>query len=166
MENIKNVTIDGMEFQIQKMPTLDALNLDRKVATLALPIFAGLEDLHLDSESLNLDSMVKAIQETLINLDDKEWGSFILKMLSHVIYLPNGEENLEMTESVINTHFRGKLFTLYQLIFEVMKFEKFLPFEMVAGGKLTKRTNGLLKQEKVKKTTGKKLDKLELLKEN
>jgi hypothetical protein len=167
MENMtKDVTIDGMKFQLNKMPALTALKLDKKVVTLMLPIFVGLEDLHLDGEAFKLDSMAKAIQETLINLDDKEWDGFIQDMLSHVIYLPDDDESQQLTSKVINNIFRAKLFIVYELLFEVMQFNKFTPFEMVEGGKLTKGIGGFSKQKEKKEKNGKKSEKLDLLKEN
>ena len=112
---INTTTIEGMRFQINQMPTRLALKLDKKVVTLLLPIFSGITSLSLDSDLLDLDSMIKTLQASLIDMKDDEWDKFIVDMLSHVVYLEDGVEVQEMNSQIIDLKFRGKLLTIYKL---------------------------------------------------
>jgi hypothetical protein len=165
MEN-KTVHIHGMKFQINQMPTRLALKLDKKVVTLLLPLFGAIDKITLESQFSDLDSTIKTFQDTLINMSDNEWDSFIVDMLSHVTYFKDGTNPVQINENVIDMAFRGKLLAIYELLFEVMKLNNFLPFELVAGGKLIQKIPGFKKQELEQKKTGNKSEKSENSKVN
>ena len=121
--------IDGFKFEILLMPTLKAMVLDKKLSTLLIPALGGIKD--LESRKVDFKLMAEAVATALGNLPDNEFQKTLLDLLSHCRY--KGEKAVDLTEDVINTQFRAKSIVLYKLVVEVMKFNNFIPFELLDG---------------------------------
>lgn len=157
IDGIKDVEIDDLRFQLVKMKGMKAFLLDRKIIIMLLPVIGGFKN--LDSE-IDFKVISEGVQDALLKMSDTEYKSLVLDLLKEVTVRPvdpkPGEaESLPMTEPVIDTHFSGKMITLYKLIIEVMRFNKFSPFEMVAGGMKMNQIVSFVGQKKKEKKTGK-----------
>lgn len=132
MESIiekKEKEIDGFRFEMFLMPTLKAMVLDKKLSTLLIPALGGIKD--LEKRTVDFKLMAEAVATALGNLPDNEFQKTLLDLLSHCRYM--GEKAVDLTEDVINTQFRAKSIVLYKLVVEVMKFNNFIPFELLDG---------------------------------
>jgi hypothetical protein len=127
----KQINIGDKSFQLNPLPALRALKLDKKVVTMIIPVFKGFEGL---DQEINLGAAIEAVSEALLKLEDNEYEKFILDILSTVQYLPSGKAPIEIDSDVINNQFSGEIMSIYRLIFEVMKYNRFSPFEMVGDG--------------------------------
>lgn len=150
MIETKEVTLDGMKFQLSSLPALTALRLDKKIVALLLPVMGGADDISLDAE-IDLSKCIYYLSESLSNLKDDEFQSLIIDMLSTIIYIPDGKPPVQLSRDVIDTDFRGKLMTIYRLIWEVMGYNNFSPF-VVMGGGLGINITGMLQKQTVKQT--------------
>jgi len=126
----KKIKIEDKEFQLQPLKVMVALRLDKKVITLLLPLLSNVKD--LDSE-INLGSALGKFAESLQNLPDDEYESFMKDLFSTVTYLPKKGIPVELSEAM-DSAFQGNITAMYKLAWEVMKYNKFSPFELMAGG--------------------------------
>lgn len=154
----KEVVIDDLRFKIYPMGCMKALLLDRKIISMLVPLISGFKD-DLEAE-VDFKVISEGFQKSLTEMSDAEYKSLVLDLLKDVTIRPKnpkpGEgESLSIDESVMNSHFEGKLMTIYKLIIEVMKFNKFTPFEMVAGGIKMNQITSLIGSKKNTKKTGK-----------
>lgn len=163
----KKIEIDEMKFQLIPLKALEAVTLDKKVLELLLPALGGIQDLSLDA-NIDMEVLSRGVTEALSNFDDEKTLGLILNLLKNVTYIESGKPPRGLNDQeVINDVFRGKHFTIFKLMFEVMKFNKFTPFVLVAGGgNLTEITSFLSSPEKEVKTNGNKSGKLGNLLEN
>lgn len=137
MISSKKIELEGMTFNVQPLPAMTAVKLDKKVLTVVLPAISGLKNLSLDSE-LDLGALSMAVSEALGRLPDSEFENLVIDLLSCVIYLPKGDSPVELTSiQQINSVFCGKIVLIYKLLFEVMRFNKFSPFALLEGGGLS-----------------------------
>jgi hypothetical protein len=134
-ELVKNVNVDGLEFQINLMDPLDALALDKKVVGLLLPMAGEIQNLNSE---INIGSILNGLSDSFMKMPKEDFKEFIVDMFSCVIC--NGSPPLQLTRDQINKTFKGKLFSIYKLIWEVMKFNKFSPFELLGAGGVTMET--------------------------
>lgn len=131
----KNITIDDMDFQLQQLPAMTALKLDKKVIALITPALGGVEKISLDTK-IDFKLITRGIGDALSSLDDEAFEKLILSLLSTTVYVSNdGETPPGIIDKIkFDQIFGGKLKTVYRLVFEVMKYNKFLPFELGVGG--------------------------------
>jgi hypothetical protein len=155
--NIKEMT--GV-FQLKPIPALKAIKLDKKIMTLLVPVIGGLKDVSLDA-GIDMSTVARGLSEALNDLDDKDTEQLIIDLLYGVVYVKSGEPPMELNEGTINNVFNGCFEKLYDLIFEVMKYNKFSPFRLAAGGKKIPGMFGLLSMKKEEKSTKKDLVKSE-----
>lgn len=133
----KIVVLDGLSFNIQPLPALTAMRLDKKVLTVVLPAISGFKNLSLDAE-LDLEALSRGISEALGRLPDSDFETLVIDLLACVIYMPKGETPVELTSiQQINAVFCGQIILIYKLLFEVMRFNKFSPFALLEGGGLS-----------------------------
>lgn len=138
MLEAKIIEIDKMQFQLNPLKGFTALKLDKKVIGLVLPIIEGVKDLDTD---FDMSKIVSGLTRSLDNMKDDDYEKFILNLLSTVVIILPGQPPQEIDTKIIDDEFRGKATTLYKLIFEVMKFNKFTPFALVnVAGKGTMKT--------------------------
>ncbi len=157
-EDFKEVVVDKHTFQIIPMGGIKAMLLDKKIITMLVPVMGGLKD--MDAE-IDFKLISEGIYEALSKLSEIEYKKLILDLLAEVIFvntnaIEGDAESPAMTEHTIDKKFGRKLMVLYKLIIEVMRFNKFTPFEMVAGGKRMSSIISSFKQKKNTKKNGKK----------
>ncbi len=127
--------IDGMKFYFHPLPAFTAAKMDARVLALLAPILGGLKDLNLNA-SIDTETMARGASEALIKLSEGDLEEFAMKLLSATTYFKEGTPTpIEITTELINMEFKGKLQTLYKLLFAVMKYNKFSPFVLGTGGK-------------------------------
>jgi len=141
MIEAKKINIDGIDFMLNPMKVFTALRLDKKVISLLLPAMKGLSGSKLDDE-VDFGEILAALGESLEKMSDAETEKFFVEILQGVQIMEPGQPVKEVTPDVIGTSFQGKLMTLYKLVGEVMKFNKFTPFEMLQAGGLMSLING------------------------
>lgn len=136
----KDAEIDGHEFTIYDMPTIDKMKLDKRVVSLIAPALSGLEG----AESLDFDidfkAMAQAISSALKELSDNDFENLILKLFSNVQYKKNNQVYEFRNKENINK-FDGKIMSLYKLAIEVMRFYEFTPFALAADGSAMTKTH-------------------------
>lgn len=151
----KDVTIDGMRFQVHSMPALRAARLDKILMEAFTPLLGAIEDFDLSSD-IDTARLATAIQTVLTSMDEAAFESFITQMLSRVVYVPDGSQPVELDRNQIDVVFRQKLVTMYKLVYEVAKYEGFTPFVLLsdkAGGAL-RAIAGLSDRKKSGQKTG------------
>ena len=153
LPQVLKIEVDKMRFQLSPLPLLKVLRLDKKVLALVLPALSGFTD--LDAQ-IDFGLLSKGISEALTRMPDNDFESLALDLLSSVAYLPDNGAPVEMTSAQeLNTIFSGKILTIYKLLFEVMRFNKFSPFALLeGGGNLTGLISGLLKPENTRNGSG------------
>ena len=164
----KTITIKreggDMEFFLSPLPALTAIKLDKRVLTLLLPALSGFKELSLDS-SIDLNALTKGVSEALGRMDDKDFEELVLQLLSTAVYQKQGSAPLELNDKHnINKVFGGELISLYKLLFEVMRYNKFSPFVLLeGGGSVMSRILTSSGQTNKEGKTGKELEKSALL---
>ena len=130
----KEIEIDGIKFILNSMKALEAMKLDKKLISILLPAFNGLKGLSMDA-NIDFGAALEGLSNSLLSMKDDEYEKFIRDMFSNVQAIKPGSPAMELRElDAINTIFAGSTMTVYKLIWEVAKFNKFLPFELVGGG--------------------------------
>lgn len=160
MIEAKLIKINGMEFQLRPIPILSALKLDKKVVSLLLPLLGGVEDLSLDAK-IDIGKGMNAIAEVLGKMPDVEFEKFVIDMLSSTVAILPGQAPQEISAGNFNTIFAGSLMTVYKLLWEVMKFNKFSPFGLAGGGIEIAKTFILKKAKEEMLPSGERLEKSE-----
>jgi hypothetical protein len=150
---IKNSDGNDMVFNMQPLPALDAGFLDKEIMSLLIPALGGIENL---DAKFNFEIASKAMSIALRKLSKQEYSQLISELLRTTQHIAQEKEVKSLTLDDINNLFLGNLKGLYKLIYEVMKFNKFTPFEMVEGGSLIQKIRGSIKQKpKTKKNLSK-----------
>lgn len=143
-ERVKEYELDGRTYQINKFPLRQGLRLDKKVVALITPVLKGLGEMSKEEqeEDVSLAMLADGIHDVLTELDDDLFEKFVLELLSSTLLVNQGAANIPISGANLDLCF-DKYTSIYKLIFEVMKFNKFTPFEMVEGGFGMGTTNGL-----------------------
>lgn len=156
MLDIQNVTIDGMEFQLVPLPSLKAARLDKKVISILAPVFGTVKSL---DDEIDISKVVDVVMDALSKLSDEEYEKFIIDLCSGVTCHKPGQPPVQLMGENINELFRGALKTLYKLMYEVMKYNKFSPFALMAdSGNLTMIMSLFAGQEETTKEDGRELE--------
>ncbi len=158
MLETKDIEIEGHRFQLRPLPVLKAARLDKKVITVLAPILGTVKSL---DDEINIEKAVKSVMDALSSLSDAEYEAFIIDLCSTVVYTAPGQQPIELGSSDINKIFVGELKTLYKLMFEVMRYNKFSPFGLVEGGNVTSIMSFLGEQKEKETTSGKESETLE-----
>jgi hypothetical protein len=157
LENEKK-TIDGLNFQLQPIPPLEAIKLDKRVGTLFLPIISGFKKLDMDAE-VDLEKIASGISKALNEMSGEDFKKLIIDLFQTTSYLPDGASPEMLTAEAINRVFLGKTNVIYKLAFEIMKYNKFSPFVLVGGGNVMKKILGSSQQENQQKKNSEKSEK-------
>jgi hypothetical protein len=147
----KKITVGGKVFLMRPLSPFKAIILDKKVMELLLPLFNGLKDIKMDS-AIDVEAMVSGLTNSLSKLDDSETIKFISDMFYGLAYFPQGQKEIELNIDTINQVFAGCFGDIYLLLYEVMKYNKFSPFKMVAGGQFQKILLGFERTTKSSKS--------------
>ena len=146
MIEVKNVELDGLEFQLSPLPIRSALRLDKKLVEILAPILAKLVDGGQDLLKMEIQSVAVAIQAGLASIDDNEFVTFVLDCLSTTSCI-TGKVTLLNSEKALGEVFSGNLMGIYKLVFEVCRFNKFTPFALGGLGLKSLETDGSPKPE-------------------
>jgi len=142
------VEINNKKFKSSPLPALKALKLDKKIITMLLPMLSEFKGM---DEKLNFGKMLHSLSQSLNEMADTEFEKFIIDILSTTIYMKDNTPPEQITSDKINIIFQGDIICIYKLIFEIMKYNKFSPFELVGGGGEIFKTffyDGLMLKEK------------------
>lgn len=151
--------IPNVTFIIHQFDAITALKLERKINLIFLPAvggFLGGKDLveiaNLESQ-VNLQAIFDGFISGLEKIPDFEYENLILQLVSKIQVEIPGKPPREMNLDVFNEVFKGNLLSVYKLIFEVMKINRFSFFELVdmVGGLGIFKTNFSNQQSKNKK---------------
>ena len=127
----KNVIIDDeLEFQLTPIPVMHALVLDKQIVSLLLPAMSGFAGL----DTIDMSETVGELSGALQKMGDKEFQKFVIALTATTIFIPAGGAPVELNENKINEIFSGRLFSLYKLLLEIMRYNRFSPFELIGGG--------------------------------
>jgi len=146
-ELVKKINVDGLDFQITKLPAMEAMRMEKKLMTVLAPVAMsfmnpdanGTKDMM--ESNIDFTKVAKVVSDVLSSLPDHEYEQIIISSLRGVVYLETGKAPEEITLPVFNRIFVGQLLSVYKVMFEVMKFNKFCFFELVGGiGSETKKT--------------------------
>lgn len=158
MLDTKQIVIDGITFQLHPLPILSAAKLDKRVVSLLAPVLGTVKSL---DDEIDLGKVIDVVMEALSNLSDSDYEQFIIDLCSTVICVVPGQPPTEVTSQKINEIFKGSLKTLYKLMYEIMRYNKFTPFELMAGGNVNQIMSIFKEDEKIMNGSGKELEKLE-----
>jgi hypothetical protein len=139
--------IDGLKFQLQPIPPLEAIKLDKRVGTLFLPVISGFKELNMEAE-IDLEKIASGVSKALNELSGEDFQKLIIDLFQTTSYLPEGASAEMLTREIINKVFLGKTNSIYKLAFEIMKYNKFSPFVLVGGGNVMSTILGSSKSEK------------------
>lgn len=154
LEN-KEIVVDEMKFILHPLPAMRAMKLDKRVLTMLVPIFGGLKDVSLESV-IDFEALSKGLSEALQSLSDKEFEILIMDLLSTTVYLsPNAAPAQIDSVQVFDSIFQGRMLTLYKLLFEIMRFNKFSPFAVLGDGSGIRKIFSSFGQTKSPKGSGK-----------
>lgn len=158
MDNLKNVEIDGIEFQIKLMGAMKALVLDRKILAIILPTVSGIAEQGLDTE-IGVSELLKNVGDGLMKLSDSDYKQLLLSMFSEVIAVAPGKAAVVLdSEESFNAVFSKKIITAYKLFLEVMRHNEFSVFGMAGGGFGIETINMLAGGKSETSKTGSKLE--------
>ena len=114
------------------------MKIEKKLMEVLIPVMGSLisEDKkkHIDMAKVSL-----GIQTGLSSLTEEKFEDVILSSLSSTYAYVNGKPEI-INIDIFNQVFTGKILTVYKLILEVMKVNKFCFFELLRGGNGTNLT--------------------------
>lgn len=159
MLEIQEIEVDGLKFQLHPMSPLEARKWDVRVVRLVAPLLGALDGAKLTektaeedeekSESEDLDisfsNVGKAIQEAFNLLSDSDMEAFLKGMFAKVIFIPDDAPSIPLTTTqAIDKALAGGNgpMTVYKLLYEVAKYNKFTPFALLGGGGATEGIAG------------------------
>lgn len=145
MQLPKQVTVSGVEITLNPMPIFTALRLDKRLMTILAPIVGDLKNfmgVSLDSDiSVLLEALGGPLERALSALPAHELEQFMREMLAYAAAPVQGRGMVTLDdESAAGAVFAGNLLGLYQVVFEVAKFNKFVPFALGGIGQGTQKT--------------------------
>lgn len=164
--DFKRVTIDGIEFSIYKLPLLEAMTLDKKVTELLLPILSGLTNLsklNLDEDLTNIDlsqfgGLFSLVSEAIGKMNENEFISFVQKMCKTTQAVKPGLPPVELSDYNSFDKVMDSPLTVYKLLLEIMRVNKFSPFELAGAGLGTKIMSTFGKETETEKELIKNLE--------
>ena len=147
----KQITIAGIKFILKKLPTLTALRLDKKVVQIILPALGGLSNLKGVIKNINLDTDLSNINpadldlsklgnifqlfsECLMSMSDNEYEKFLQEMVQSTQAIAPGVGAIDLGDAGSLEQLDISPVSMYKLLYEIMQFNKFSPFELVVGG--------------------------------
>lgn len=150
----KKFKVEGLEFYTQPLPVMTAMKLDKRVLALILPALDGLKGMKMDDE-VDFGSLFPAISDSLVKLPDGEFEDLVLRLLSQTAFLEKGQTPIEINDpKVLDKIFGGALITLYKVLFEIMRYNKFSPFALMGDGFGMSKIHTSVEQTKKESKTG------------
>lgn len=154
----QKIQINGLTFELYKLPMLKRIVLDRKVAKMLLPLSSGIGNLTatdlakvlspamsaedtavLESElsdKIDLEGITSAIGRVLAELSDAEFKQLVLDLFQTTSCThPRHGAVLMDSETALNTVLDDlSPMDVYRLAIEVMRENNFTPFVLSGGG--------------------------------
>ncbi len=155
MLEVKTIQVDDIQCQLTPIPILKVARLDKKVISILAPILGTVKNL---DDDINMGQVVNAVMEALSNFSNEEYENFILDLCSTVVCVMPGKPPTELTRENIDKIFNGRLKSLYKLMYEVMKYNKFTPFDLMAGGQLNQIMSMFQEGPEIEKKSGEVLE--------
>lgn len=136
--------IDGVVFYISQSPGRKVLFIEKQTVDLILPIIGKVipsgdeKDESKSFMDIDLSGAIYAFKDVLSGLSNKEFEEYIFSMLEYTkaeVVNVKGKTIVELKDrSMFDIVFTGvSTLTLYKLLFEVMKVNRFAFFELVGG---------------------------------
>lgn len=158
---MENREIDGIKFIINKFNPMEALQVERKIMSILIPVVSGLfsgndkESKNLLDSQLDFGSLGESFQKAFGSLSELEFEQLVIKTLNKVQAEIPEQPPIQINNiGNFNIVFANapSLLTVYKLIFEVMKVNKFCFFGLLGDGIGINITDILMKQlEKTEK---------------
>lgn len=132
--------IDGLKFYINQFPARKCIKLEKRTITYLAPMLNmldGIKDLESD---IDFSKIVKAVQEVLLNLDENTFENFIHDMVEYTTVEMKNEDGKSVRavslhdDTIFDVVFVGQNKTVFLLLLEIMKVNKFAFFELMGGG--------------------------------
>jgi hypothetical protein len=130
--------IDGLKFYINQFPARKCIKLEKKTLTYIAPMLNILEGIKSLDSDIDLSKIAKCIQEVLMNISEEALEQFITEMVENTTVEISGESGKKLTLILADMNnfdkvFIGKNMTVYKLLIEIMRVNKFGFFELVGG---------------------------------
>lgn len=153
------VTVEGKVFNLAPMKARKVGELERKLLKALAPLLAGMGGLlplfpdlmekgaasPLLADALamvDLSRLALGVQDALASLPDHEFDALLVGMCAHVSTHVEGKGNCSlMTGDLIDAALESTA-QMYRLMYEVARYNKFLPFGLVGAGDATPATVG------------------------
>ena len=156
--------IGEYEFSFLPLSPFKGLILEKKVLTLLAPIIGGLKNLDglagNESDEERIDDVVdfaaisRGIGEALTRFTDSELESFAKGLLANVTVVVPGEGAFACDSFKGSQVFTGNFSLMYQVMIEVMRFNKFSPFALWELGGGIEGITSFVKPNKTPKKPG------------
>jgi len=158
--------IDGVKFLITQSPGRAVIRLDKKTTQLLLPAAKSIMSEFKKVNSyldLDLSSMIGSLEEVLSSMTEDEYEEYVFQMVNDTRAQFTSEKKLKVVElrnvESFDEVFTGRSpLTVYKLLFEIMKVNRFAFFELVGGSGIS--LTGIF--QNLKKKTGKQPDESEV----
>lgn len=159
MKDPIQVPIDGKVFNLSPMKARKVGELERKLLKALAPLLAGmggvlslLPDLAKEGDKslllqdalgmVDLSRVSVGVQDALASLPDHEFDALLVGMCSSVSTHIEGKGNCTLITGELIDAALESTSQMYRLMYEVARFNKFLPFGLVGAGDATPATAG------------------------
>lgn len=159
MKDPIQVPIDGKVFNLSPMKARKVGELERKLLKALAPLLAGmggvlslLPDLAKEGDKslllqdalgmVDLSRVSMGVQDALASLPDHEFDALLVGMCSSVSTHIEGKGNCTLITGELIDAALESTSQMYRLMYEVARFNKFLPFGLVGAGDATPATAG------------------------
>ena len=159
MKDPIQVPIDGKVFNLSPMKARKVGELERKLLKSLAPLPAGmggvlslLPDLAKEGDKslllqdalgmVDLSRVSMGVQDALASLPDHEFDALLVGMCSSVSTHIEGKGNCTLITGDLIDAALESTSQMYKLMYEVARFNKFLPFGLVGAGDATPATAG------------------------
>lgn len=139
--NLKNVNLNGIAFQISTLPLMTRVRLDLRVARLLAPVLgsigiSGSADIKdILQADLKLDGIAEGIGRALEAIPEAELLQLMRDCLTCVTATaPGAAPTLLTSDRDCEEVFASDHFVMYQLLLEVLKHNKIVPFGLRSIG--------------------------------
>lgn len=130
MAKLFDTEVSGIKCQLTRIPLQKMLLLDRKVMGILGPVmgsFAGMDQ----SAEADMEKIFRNVASALGSLGDTEYEALMNDLLGTVVATAPGKPPLQLIGNNLDTALGDSgMMTIYKIVMEVLKFNKFLPFDL------------------------------------
>jgi len=144
MRDPKQVTIGDKVFTLNPMKARAAGEFQRKLGKVIIPLLGGIQAMQSvgDLGSLPMDMLTGGLQQALTALPDAEFDTLLLGMCKYVSTTIEGKGVCTLHTGDLVDAAIDKPTDLYILMFEIARYNEFLPFALLGDGSATPGTLG------------------------